>query len=105
MCIRDRPTVATAQFSCAATLLLSVPFAQASTILERSANAWEDFARRDHRTSCARSSSVRVSSVLGRPVLAMPTVYNLSHELTVRHTRWLVPNGCLRGWRDRFGRP
>ena len=20
-------------------------------------------------------------------------------------SRWLVPNGCLRGWRDRFGRP
>src|SRR5664280_2780844 len=85
--LRHLPTVATAQFSCAATPLLSVPLAQASTILERSANAWEDFARRDHRTSCSRSCSVRVSTVLGRPVLAIPRVYNLSCELTVRHTR------------------
>ena len=84
----DNKSVATAQFSCAATLLLSVPFAQASTILERSAKAWEDFARCDHRTSCSPSCSVRVSSVLGRPVLAIPTVYDLWHELTVRHTSW-----------------
>ena len=68
---RHFPTVASAQFSCAATPLLSVPFAQESTILDRSANAWEDFARRDHRTNCSRSSSVRISSVLGRPVLAI----------------------------------
>src|ERR1019366_7529700 len=37
-------------------------------------------------TSCSRSCSVRVSSVLGRPVLATPRVYNLSCELTVRDT-------------------
>src|ERR1019366_9142878 len=66
--LRHFPTVATAQFSCAATSLLSVPFAQASTILDRSAKAWEDFARRDHPANWTRSSSVRVSSVLDRPV-------------------------------------
>src|SRR5665648_530030 len=46
--------------------------APASTIRERNANACDDFARRDHRVSCSRSSSVNTSSTFGRPVLAIP---------------------------------
>ena len=39
---------------------------------ERNANAWEDFRRRSHRTSCSRSSPVNSNGCLGRPVLGMP---------------------------------
>src|SRR6266536_2654643 len=56
----------------AATCVLGVPSAQASTILHRCASACELFARRDQRTSVARSSSVSVSAALGgRPVVVL----------------------------------
>ena len=69
---RHLPTVTGAHPSLAATCLLSCPSAQASTIRDRSANDWADFARRDHETSCARSSSLNTSSAFGRPVRAIP---------------------------------
>jgi hypothetical protein len=50
---------------------LGVPSAQASTILQRWASAWDDFARRDQRTSVSRSAAVSRNSAFGRPVLAM----------------------------------
>ncbi len=68
---RHLPTVAGAQPSRAATVLLSAPSAQASTIFDRSANACADLARRDQRTSCSRSPSLSTNSALGRPVLAI----------------------------------
>jgi hypothetical protein len=34
-------------------------------------SAWDDFARRDQRTSVSRSAAVSHSSAFGRPVLAM----------------------------------
>lgn len=68
---RHLPTVA-AQPSRPATVLLSRPSAHASTIRDRNANACDDFARLDQRTSCARSSSVNTNSALGRPVLGIP---------------------------------
>jgi hypothetical protein len=52
----------------AATCLFVTPgSAQASTIRARNARACDDVARRDHRTSCSRSSSVSTSSALRRP--------------------------------------
>src|SRR5674476_476268 len=69
---RHLPTVPAAHPTRAATVLLSTPSAHASTIRERNANACDDFARRDHRVSCSRSSSVNTSSTFGRPVLAIP---------------------------------
>jgi hypothetical protein len=51
--------------------LLVAPVAQASTIRQRSANAWALLARRDQRPSVARSSSVKINGALGRPVLAI----------------------------------
>jgi hypothetical protein len=51
----------------AATSALDRPSAQASTIFDRSANAWAVTARRDHRVSCSRSSPVTTSSAFGRP--------------------------------------
>jgi hypothetical protein len=74
---RDRhlPTVTGLHRSVAATVLLSEPSAQASTIFERSANAWDDFGRRDHDTSWERSGSVNVSTALGRPDLILQVGY------------------------------
>lgn len=43
------------------------PSAQVSTIFARIARYWAVFARRAHRTSCARSASVSTSSAFGRP--------------------------------------
>jgi hypothetical protein len=51
--------------------LLVAPGAQASTIRQRNANAWELLARRDQRSSVARSWSVKINGALGRPVLAI----------------------------------
>src|SRR5215210_1940306 len=68
---RHLPTVAGAQPSRFATVLLSTPSAHANTIFDRSARACDDFARRDQRTNCSRSSSLSTNSALGRPVLAM----------------------------------
>src|SRR5512144_1390285 len=83
---RHVPTVADEQPNRVATVLLSVPSAHASTIRDRNANACADFARRDQRTSCSRSSSVRTNDVFGRPVLAINRVYNLPYELSARDT-------------------
>jgi hypothetical protein len=47
-------------------------------IRHRNANAWELLARRDQRTSVARSSSVKINGALGRPVLAIRRHYNTS---------------------------
>ena len=71
---RDRhfPTVAADTPSAAATSLLDTPAAQANTIRERNANAWDDFRRRAHRTSCSRSSSVNSNTAFGRPVRGIP---------------------------------
>src|SRR5512144_2816452 len=49
--------VAAAQPSSAASVLLSAPPAQASTIRERNANACDDFALRDQRVSGSRVAS------------------------------------------------
>jgi hypothetical protein len=43
-------------------------------IFDRSANACDDFARRNHETSWERSAIDNVSTALGRPVLAMMAV-------------------------------
>ncbi|MEU7813753.1 hypothetical protein [Pseudonocardia sp. NPDC049154] len=45
------------------------PSAAASTIVLGNASACDDFARRDHRISVSRCSSVRVTSATGRPLL------------------------------------
>jgi hypothetical protein len=55
---RHLPTVASEHRNWAATVLLSLSSAQASTIFDRNANACEDFARSDHLVSCSRSSAV-----------------------------------------------
>jgi hypothetical protein len=66
----------------AATSLFTAPgSAHANTIRDRNANACDDFARRDHRTSVSRSSSVNTNSAFGRPVLGTPHPTHLTHEL------------------------
>jgi hypothetical protein len=67
---RHLPTVAGCTRSWSATCVFDAPSAQASTMRHRWASACEDFARRDQRTSVARSASVSTSSAFGRPVLA-----------------------------------
>src|SRR5213078_4476461 len=59
----------------AATSLFVTPSAHASTILARSANACEVFARRVHRSSVSRSTSDRTSSAFGRPERAIVKFY------------------------------
>src|SRR5512143_1923226 len=83
---RHLPTVTGLHCNCAATVLLSAPSAHARTIFERSASACDDFARRDHETSCERSASVNINTALGRPVLAMPQSNELSGEFQARDT-------------------
>src|SRR5215208_4334856 len=68
---RHLPTVAGCTPNSAATCLFGVPSAHASTILQRWASAWDDFARRAQRASVSRSSAVSFSSAFGRPVLAI----------------------------------
>ncbi len=69
--LRHLETVSGCTPSAAATWVLGVPSAQASTILQRCASACDDFARRDQRSSVARSSSVSLSAALGgRPILS-----------------------------------
>src|SRR5512132_993910 len=68
---RHLPTVAGCTPNSAATCLFGVPSAHASTILQRCASAWDDFARRAQRASVSRSSAVSFSSAFGRPVLAI----------------------------------
>ena len=72
--------------SFAATCLLASPSAHASTIRDRNANACDDFARRAHRTNCARSSSVNTNSAFGRPVLAIHRSLDLYNELQAQDT-------------------
>jgi hypothetical protein len=51
-------------------------------IRDRNANACEDFARRDHRTSWSRSPSVNTNSAFGRPRVAMHRI--MLHSNTIR---------------------
>ena len=69
---RHFETVLAEHRNCSATILLSWPSAQASTILQRSANACADVARRASRVNCSRSSLVKTNSALGRPVRGIP---------------------------------
>ena len=71
---RHLPTVAGATPIFTATCWLSRPWAQANTIFDRDAKNCADFARRDQRTSCSRSSSDNTNSAFGRPVLAIHPV-------------------------------
>ena len=80
-------TVAGTTPSFAATWVLSMPRAHDNTIFDRSASACADFARRDQRTSCSRSSSVNTNSVFGRPVLAIQPFYDLRHGFPAQDTR------------------
>src|SRR5215467_8374689 len=94
-CATNRPrhllTVATWQCRRSATSVLFAPSAEASTILHRNANAWEDFARLDQRSSVARSSSLSTNSALGLPVLAMlERLAYLRDIFTAQDTRVLV---------------
>jgi hypothetical protein len=73
--------------SSAATCLFDAPgAAHANTILDRNANACADFARRDQRSSCARSASDNVNSAFGRPVLATYQFYDFTNGLTAHDT-------------------
>ena len=80
-------TVFVEQCTRSATALLSRPSPQPRTIRDRNANACEDFARLDQRNSCSRSSSLRISSVFGRPVLGIPPFYHLTREFQAQDTR------------------
>src|SRR5680860_1514300 len=62
------------------TVLLPTPSAHATTMRERNANDCADFARRDQRSNCLRSSSVSSNASLGRPVLGITksTTYPLN---------------------------
>src|SRR6266853_3152863 len=79
---RHLPTVTGAHRRSAATSLLLKPCAHASTILHRNANAWEDFARLDQRSSVVRSSSLSTNAVLGLPVLAIRTRLSLTRRIS-----------------------
>src|SRR5204863_447151 len=71
----------------AATSLFVTPSAHASTILARSANACEVFARRVHRSSVSRSTSDRTSSAFGRPeraIVKFYTTYSTDQRLRIR---------------------
>jgi len=83
---RHLPTVAATIPSFAATCRLSKPPAHASTIFDRNANDCADFARRDQRNNCSRSSTVNVNSAFGRPVLATTPFYKLSYEFLAQDT-------------------
>ncbi|MCE0764926.1 ISL3 family transposase [Pseudonocardia kujensis] len=63
------------------------PSAAASTILLRRASACEDFARRDHRTSVLRCSSVRFTSATGRPLLGTTGGIPIFSEFQAQDTR------------------
>ena len=89
---RHFPTVCCATPSLAATSLFGRPSAQPSTILDRNANACDDFRRRAHRSSWSRSSEDNSSRAFGRPVRGIPQFYYLLRVSTARHTRC---DGCL----------
>ncbi len=94
---RHLPTVAATIANFAATCLLSRPSAHASTILDRNARDCADFARRDQRNNCSRSSSVNVNSAFGRPVVATHQFYYLQHELVVHDTSRYRPAASWQG--------
>jgi hypothetical protein len=62
---------------------LDKPSPQASTIRDRNANTCDDFARRDHRSNCSRSSSVSTSAAFGRPAFAIPRIMLHSNAIRV----------------------
>jgi hypothetical protein len=64
---RHFPTVGRVTRRSAAVAVLDRPSAAARTMLARRASRWADFGRRAQAVSLARSSSVRVSGVRGRP--------------------------------------
>jgi hypothetical protein len=96
---RHFPTVAAAHPSCTAAVLLSTPAAHASTIRDRNASACADFRRRDQRSNCSCSSSVRTSSVLGRPVRGIPQsktyLANLRREILGAPWDILAPGALI----------
>ena len=69
----DRVRRAARSLARSATVLLSRPSPQPSTNRDRNARACEDFARLSQRSNRSRSSSLRISSVFGHPVLGLPT--------------------------------
>ena len=58
--------------------------------------ALDDFETAELPASCRRA--FRIAHLLGH------SKDSWFFRMDLR-PRWLVPNGCLRGWRDRFGRP
>ena len=85
---RHRRAVPTLTSSLRATALVLIPSAAASTIRERTANAFADVARRDHATNWARSSSVNVTA--GATGSGTDQPYAPSVGLTTHDTR----TGC-----------
>ena len=66
--LRHFPTVCLVSRNARATPVLLLPAAHPRITRARSANAWAVVGRRAHRSNVARSSSVRVSGGIGRPV-------------------------------------
>jgi hypothetical protein len=86
---RHLPTVAACTPSRAPTSTLDSPWAQASTIRQRNANAWLLVPRRAHRSRVWRSSSVKVICTVGRPrrrldcgCLLITTVYRFQQRIS-----------------------
>jgi hypothetical protein len=96
---RHLVTVGREMPSRSATAWLLWPSAQASTIRQRSANAWLDFARRAQRCRMARSSSVSASWGSFGPrrragvsvTVSMPGPYQTSNQPATQHTSRLRP--------------
>src|SRR5579875_2337289 len=65
--VRHLPTVCGVIRRVLATVLLSVPWAQAKMMRARRARRWADIGRLAHDCNWVRSSSVRIKGVLGRP--------------------------------------
>ena len=84
---RDRHfrALLTSMSSLAAIAVLPSPSAAASTIRERTANAFALFARRDHRVNSTRSSSV--NSTTGAEGLGTRQAYRTKNELLTHDTR------------------
>src|SRR5699024_8145093 len=71
------PTVTVLTPTLAATSVLLIPSAAASTILHRWARPCDDLRRRAHRFSCSRSESLNVIGARGCPRLLMSRDYPL----------------------------
>src|SRR4051794_27501245 len=85
---RHLPTVDRWTFRDVATSVFEAPSAHARMILARIARTCADFARRDHRVNVVRSSSVKTSGAVGRPVRAIAPPYtDLLGEFPARNTR------------------